>query len=434
MSECVVSFFSGAGGLSLGFANAGIKPVFGVDINSDACSTYESNLGIPCHHLDLSNKDFSKLLNLLAPYQDVLAVIGGPPCQGFSTAGNRNKFDPRNQLIFNYFAIVEQIRPKWFLFENVEGLLTSNNGKSIFDLVSRFIKLGYSLRLEKVNFAAYGLPQSRKRVIIIGNRLGAEFNFPFETHSFDAGKHNRLLPLFPNSPTLSEAISGLPEASKRECLAPYTSDKGINEYDTFMRLFNQSGGVKHHFSSPSNNDLERYKLLKCGQTMKDLPEILWHPSYRKRAFRRVLDGMPTEKRGGAPVGIKRLHSNQCSPTITSASSRELIHPLLDRSLTLRECARLQSFGDEYVFKGTTSSIATQLGNAFPPLAAKLFAQLIMQVEGTYGSNKGSYTVKKAQLLGYRLTDALGMSPTLMQTDSLLKLQMSNQIEEKFLHT
>jgi DNA (cytosine-5)-methyltransferase 1 len=430
MSNCVISLFSGAGGLSMGFANAGIKPAFGVDINIDACSTYESNLGIPCHNLDLSNKDFSQLLNLLTPYQDVLAVIGGPPCQGFSTAGSRNRFDPRNQLIFNYLAIVEKIRPKWFLFENVEGLLTSNNGKSVFELVCRFIDLGYSLRLEKVNFAAYGLPQSRKRVIIIGNRLGAEFNFPFETHSFDAGKHNKILPLFPNSPTLSEAISGLPSASERECWVPYTNKKGINEYDRFIRRFNKLDAVNHHFSSPSHNELERYKLLKCGQTMKDLPETLWHPSYRKRAFRRVLDGMPTEKRGGAPIGVKRLHLNQCSPTITSASSRELIHPLIDRPLTLRECARLQSFGDEYVFKGATSSIATQLGNAFPPLAAKIFAQLIIQFEGsdnTFGA------LQKAQLLGYRLTDALGMSPKLMQTDSLLKSLMSNQAQEKFLH-
>jgi DNA (cytosine-5)-methyltransferase 1 len=267
--------------------------------------------------LGASNK--SELSNLLSPCQDVLAVIGGPPCQGFSTAGSRNGLDPRNQLIFNYFSIVEQVRPLWFLFENVEGLLTSNNGKSVFDLVRRFISLGYSLRLEKVNFAAYGLPQSRKRVIIIGNRIGASFNFPFETHSFDAGKHNRLLPLFPHSPTLLQAISGLPEAVKRESLIPYTNIAPINEYDAFMRLLNESGSVKHHFSSKSNNDLERYKLLKPGQTMKDLPENLWHPSYRKRAFRRVLDGTQKEKRGGAPVGIKRLHGHQCSPTITSAT-------------------------------------------------------------------------------------------------------------------
>lgn len=433
MLKSVISLFSGAGGLSLGFAQAGLKPIFGIDINHDACITYENNLGIPCHNLDLGASNNSELLNLLSPHQHVLAVIGGPPCQGFSSAGGRNGLDPRNQLIFNYFAIVEQVRPLWFLFENVEGLLTANDGKSVFELVRRFISLGYSLRLEKVNFAAYGLPQSRKRVLIIANRVGASFNFPFETHSFDAGKHNRLLPLFPNSPTLDEAISGLPEALTSECLIPYTSIAPINEYDTFMRLLNYSGGVKHHFTMPSSNDLERYKLLNCGQTMKDLPENLWHPSYRKRAFRRVLDGTPTEKRGGAPVGIKRLHAHQCSPTITSASSRECIHPVFNRPLTLRECARLQSFGDGYVFSGNTSSIATQIGNAFPPLAAKIFAEAVMQIEGKAGSGMAFPFLRKAELIGYRLTDSSGMSPKLMHTDSLLKSLMSNQVEEKFLH-
>jgi DNA (cytosine-5)-methyltransferase 1 len=157
MSESIISLFSGAGGLSLGFGMAGRSPALGIDINRDACNTYEKNLGVRCHNLDLSTCEQYELLNLLAPYKDAFAVIGGPPCQGFSTAGSRNGQDPRNQLIFNYFAIVEQVRPKWFLFENVEGLLTSNNGKSVFELVCQFISLGYSLRLEKVNFAAYGL-------------------------------------------------------------------------------------------------------------------------------------------------------------------------------------------------------------------------------------------------------------------------------------
>ncbi|MUG91220.1 DNA (cytosine-5-)-methyltransferase [Scytonema sp. UIC 10036] len=425
MSENIVSLFSGAGGLSLGFALAGLKPGLGVDINDDACSTYESNLGIPCHNLDLNASDKCSLIDLLTPYKEVFAVIGGPPCQGFSTAGSRNELDSRNQLIFNYFAIVEYLKPKWFLFENVEGLLTSNSGKSVFELVRRFISLGYLLRLEKVNFAAYGLPQSRKRAIVIGNRIGAFFHFPPETHSFNAGKHNKVLPLFPNSPTLDEAISGLPEAVSQECFLPYTYAETSSEYEHFIRLGNNSGGVRHHFSTPSANELERYRLLKPGQTMKDLPESLWHPSFRKRAFRRVKDGTPTEKRGGAPAGIKRLYSHLCSPTITSASSREFIHPSVDRALTLRECARLQSFSDSYVFSGNTSSIAIQIGNAFPPLVAMKFAQHLMQIEGKAGSGLTSLKERKAQLIGYRLTDASGMSPALMHTESLLKSLMSN---------
>jgi DNA (cytosine-5)-methyltransferase 1 len=167
MSDCIVSLFSGAGGLSLGFSQAGLKPSLGIDINKDACNTYENNLDVPCHNIDLNALDQTKLLRVLSPYKHTLAVIGGPPCQGFSSV-NKNVLDLRNQLIFNYFTVVEYLKPLWFIFENFEGILTSNNGKSIFELVRQFINLGYSLRLEKVNFAAYGLPQSRKRVIIIG--------------------------------------------------------------------------------------------------------------------------------------------------------------------------------------------------------------------------------------------------------------------------
>lgn len=433
MSECIVSVFSGAGGLSLGFTQAGLKPAVGIDINRDACRTYENNLGVPCHNIDLNASDQSTFLNLLAPYKGAFAVIGGPPCQGFSTAGSRNGLDPRNQLIFNYLKIVEYLKPKWFLFENVEGLLTSNNGKSVFSLVCKFLGLGYSIRLEKVNFAAYGLPQSRKRVIILGSRIGASFNFPYETHSFNAGKHNKLLPHLPYSPTLDKSIFSLPEAVSEECFVPYTQTEASGEYDILMRQDNNLGGVRHHFSTPSIDDLERYRLLKTGQTMKDLPEDLWHSSYRKRAFRRVKDGTPTEKRGGAPAGIKRLHSHLCSPTITSASSREFIHPKFDRPLTLRECSRLQSFPDRYLFSGNTSSIATQIGNAFPPQAAMVFARHLLQIEGRAGCGLAPMKEQSAQLIGYRLTDASGMSPALMYTESLLKSLMPNLLEPNFLH-
>jgi DNA (cytosine-5)-methyltransferase 1 len=430
MSDCIVSLFSGAGGLSLGFAQAGLKPSVGIDINKDACNTYENNLGVPCHNIDLNTLEQTKISHILSAYKNAFAVIGGPPCQGFSSA-SKNVLDPRNQLIFNYFAVVEYLKPLWFIFENVEGILTSNNGKSIVELVDKFIKLGYSLRLEKVNLAAYGLPQSRKRVIIIGNRIGTPFSLPSETHSFNAGKHNKLLPLFPQSPSLESAISGLPNAVDSECFLEYTNDKAINDYDKMMRNLNITGGVMHHFSTPSESDLSRYKLLKPGQTMKDLPQYLWHPSYQKRAYRRVLDGTPTEKRGGAPAVMKRLYSDYCSPTITSVSSRELIHPFLDRPLTLRECARLQSFPDYYNFYGSISSIATQVGNAFPPLVAKIFAQDLIEIEGKSGSGNFNSKEHIPQLIGFRLTDSTGMSPALMNTDSLLKSLMLN-VEEKVL--
>jgi len=120
-SDDVLSFFSGAGGFSYGFAQAGLKPVSGAEIDKDACATYEKNIGSKCHNVDLSSIDpdfFLKAVDGREPF----AVIGGPPCQGFSTAGARDTSDPRNKLIFNYLQIIDRLRPRWFIFENVEGL------------------------------------------------------------------------------------------------------------------------------------------------------------------------------------------------------------------------------------------------------------------------------------------------------------------------
>lgn len=417
MNDDVVSLFSGAGGLSLGFSRAGLTPVFSADIDKAACATYSQNLPHEAHVLDLGAADRGMLHGALAPSRNCLAVIGGPPCQGFSTAGSRKGDDPRNHLVFKYLDIVDFLNPRWFIFENVEGILTSGGGESIRDLVSCFIARGYAVRLEKVNFAAYGLPQSRKRVIIMGNRIGAHFHFPAETHSFAAGKH-KSVSMMPASPTLVEALGDLPPATTRPSVVQYDRPAS-SEFGALMREGNASGAVTLHSSNPSAPELAKFQYLQPGQTMKDLPEELWHPSFRARAYRRVADGMPTEKRGGAPAGIKRLLADQCAPTITSAACREFVHPTEQRTLTLREAARLQSFPDHFVFTGKQTAIATQIGNAVPPVTAELFARHLLTLEGAAGS-RAPFRPTKAGLLGFRLTDAVAMSPALESTAIMLR--------------
>ena len=347
-------------------------------------------------------------------------IIGGPPCQGFSTAGPRNATDPRNQLIFNYLAIVEELAPKWFIFENVEGLLTSGGGKDLARLVREFVSLGYSIRLQKVNLAAYGVPQTRKRVLIIGNRLGIDFQFPEEKFSYDSGKAKKSGPL-PMAPSLSEAISGLgPAVLNKNAVAPYASETPLSPFDEYMRRGNESLSVTQHFQSNTTSDRMQIEMLKPGQTMKDLPPELWHDSFKRRANRRVSDGTPTEKRGGAPSGIKRLHGNLQSLTITGAASREFIHPSEHRPVTIRECARLQTFPDHYQWLGNSASVIQQIGNAVPPLAASVLATHLIEVDGKFGS--GKQTARQSQtpsLLGFVLTEATGMSPALKTTQSLL---------------
>lgn len=420
-SDSVVSLFSGAGGFSFGFSQAGLKPLCGADIDADACATYEANVGSPCRNLDLStaSPDFFKQLT---QGREPLAIIGGPPCQGFSTAGARNTADPRNKLIFNYLHIVNELSPRWFVFENVEGLLTAAQGDALFALVREFLRIGYSVRLHKVNFAAYGLPQTRKRVLIIGNKFGVDFPFPEELYSFESGKSKKKSEK-PLAPSLEQAIAGLgrPNADRTTRVA-YTSATPANPYDALMRMGNETETVSLHHTDPSPDDIARFSLLRPGQTMKDLPEHLWHDSYRRRAFRRVMDGTPTESRGGAPAGIKRLHGHLNALTITSAASREFIHPTEHRPLTLRECARLQSFPDAYEFVGNAQSAAQQIGNAVPPLAAAVLAQHLIAIDGRFGSGLSTSDLaigNNARLLGFLLTEASGKSPALQRTESLL---------------
>lgn len=427
-SDGVMTLFSGAGGFSYGFSLAGIKPLFGAELNKDACKTYESNVGSTCHNLDLSQvspKFFKDLLGGKAPF----ALIGGPPCQGFSTAGARNANDPRNRLIFNYLQIVQEVRPRWFIFENVEGLLTSGHGDAVASLVREFLKIGYSVRLEKVNLAGYGVPQTRKRVLIIGNRVGANFLFPEEKNSYDSGKAKKHSGK-PFAPTLNEALGGLGSpTSSRKLKASYAEPVPTSTYDALMRGVNPSDSLSEHFDNTNSEDANRFSMLACGHTMKDLPEELWHESFKRRAFRRVKDGTPTEKRGGAPSGIKRLQGDLQSLTITGAASREFIHPVANRPLTIRECARIQSFPDQYEFHGNIASVIQQIGNAVPPLAASIFAQHLQYLDGLYGSGlQTAPSISSPRLLGYRLTESTGMSEALKKTEALLSNLMQNKLE------
>jgi len=426
-SDDVLSFFSGAGGFSYGFAQAGLKPLCGAEIDKDACATYERNVGSDCHNVDLSSID-PEYFRKIAGRREPFAVIGGPPCQGFSTAGSRDASDPRNRLIFNYLNIVDRLRPRWFIFENVEGLLTSGHGSAVSSLVREFIRIGYCVRVQKVNFAAYGVPQTRKRVLIIGNSLGVDFEFPEETRSYASGKSKKQNGK-PFAPTLDDALAGLPAAGKtRQEKLEYSSEFPVNEFDAMMRSGNVGGSLTEHFQNVDVKDVEIYSLLRSGQNMKDLPQEYCHESFKRRAFRRVQDGTPTEKRGGAPSGVKRLTGDLQSLTITGAASREFIHPHENRPLTIRECARIQTFPDAYSFSGNAASVIQQIGNAVPPLAASIFAKHLEMLDGRFGSGVGSPCKGDARLLGYVLTEASGMSEALQKTESLLQGIQQQQLE------
>jgi len=375
----VVDLFSGCGGLSLGFEETGFEIVGAYDNWLPAVESYRANFNHDITLGDLSEVD-------CLPPCDVM--VGGPPCQGFSSAGRRKDGDDRNSLVRTFSQLIVESAPKVFLFENVEGFITLDGGSYLLDLLDPLVEAGYQIHLRKVNVSNYGVPQHRKRVIAIGG-LQWDPGFPDATHStFGApGAHlaNRLG--MARTPTFDDALSGLSPAIPR-------ADRKSEQSD-------------HSFSPFSADDQARAAAMLPGQRMRDLPEEMWHSSYRKRAFRRVMDGTPTERRGGAPSGLRRLSGDEPSKAITGGALRDFVHPHEDRPLTVRECARLQTFPDTFQFIGSVGECIQQIGNAVPPAFARILAQHIL-------SNLANYkpTNLSGALASFVPTNSIGMSPAL----------------------
>lgn len=390
----VLDLFCGAGGMSLGFTKAGFNVVCSVDNYPAAVETYKTNFGNHIVNLDLAD-------DLDLPLTDV--ITGGPPCQGFSSAGVRRMGDKRNSLVSNYVEIILRNKPKVFVFENVEGFLTAEGGERVFDLLEPLVDFGYNIHLRKINAAEYGVPQHRKRVIGIGG-LGWNPVFPAPTHKpFGAPgtfqKHTNL----PPAPTLRDALEGLS--------APDNNNPG-----------NPQG---HFFKTLSGIDLSRAILLKQGQTMRDLPSDLRHDSYSRRANRRVQDGTPTKKRGGAPTGVRRLIFDEPCKAITGGARSEFLHPELHRNLTIRECARVQTFPDNFIFKGSQSDQIQLIGNAVPPVLAQVIAEsLAIQLE--HLSLPVDLPIK-GSLLSFSPTDSNGYSPILKEVTKRV-IQLFNPVD------
>jgi DNA (cytosine-5)-methyltransferase 1 len=388
----VADLFCGCGGLSLGFERAGFKILAAYDNWHPAVSTYNVNFHHTAHLVDLSEDP-------LLPRSTL--IIGGPPCQGFSSAGLRKLSDERNTCIRVFSKIIARHKPQAFVFENVEGFLTGAGGRFIFDLLEPLIDVGYRIHLRKVNAANFGIPQHRKRVIAIGG-LGWDPTFPIHTHStFGApgstlanGRH------LPFSPTFADAVGELPQATPR--------NSRIND-----------SHLDHSYSPFNEADKARARVLQPGQRMRDLPEEMWHDSYKRRAYRRVMDGTPTERRGGAPAGLRRLSSDEPSKAITSGALREFVHPTEDRPLTIRECARLQTFPDKFLFPGTQSEKTQMIGNAVPVRLAEIIANTVRE-----DLQKARKTYDKGALLSFVPTLSTGMSIALKS--------VSVQVQDRFL--
>jgi DNA (cytosine-5)-methyltransferase 1 len=358
-----------------------IETACAIDIWEIACKTFEHNLGLKpiCEPID---DDLINRVNRESGPFDI--VVGGPPCQGFSTAGKRALDDDRNKLVLSFLRAIEITNPKVFVMENVTGFKTFQNGK-IHEEVVRFAKeLGYQVRSAIVLASLSGVPQRRKRFLLVGSKVGpfkfpGEEDFPSEKSLFNSDGIDDLAleKFFVQKPedgveawTFNDATSDLPALKAGERLEKYKT-KPKNSLQEYFRSGSEIP-VDHFAVGHREYFIEMLSYIPQGKSALDpdvqkiMPKSLRPTSGFKNSYQRII--------GDAP-----------SPTITrnftTPSSANCIHPNQDRALSIREGARCQSFPDWFYFLGTTDEKRLQIGNAVPPLLGRAIGESILNAIG-----------------------------------------------------
>lgn len=366
----LVDLFCGAGGLSEGLRQAGFDPRVAVDFDPNAIATYKANH--PETETILGNVEHvtGEQIKRLARSNDIDLIAGGPSCQGFSTHGKRIQDDPRNFLFKHFVRLVDEVRPKMFLMENVRGMLTYSKGYFKKQIEEAFEEIGYRTRFAQVCAADYGVPQLRHRVLFIGTRIDeVELNFPAPTHGDDA------MGLKPYV-TVEEAIGDIPLMSgdfKRE-VREYASEPK-SEFQRYARAGKQNALTMHIANSLSDQAQRIADHVKQGKGLRSVPLDVMPDRFKK--MRTIGNGA---LRSDCTTLYHRLNPARPSYTITcyyrNIASGPFLHPWEDRSLSHREAARLMSFPDNYVFKG--SNFTRQIGNAVPVLMAKAIGSELLK--------------------------------------------------------
>ena len=350
-SKKVIDLFAGVGGMSLGFEMAGFEVLLANEYDKEIANAYKENH----RRTKVIAKDITQL-----PLQETFGeycgcidvVIGGPPCQGFSQKGQRKTINDERNFLFKYYVkVVELVKPQYFVMENVPNLLTAEKGFFIKEIEEMFAQLGYVLNAGVLNAADYGVPQNRRRAVIIGKKtkeLNRKVKLPIK---------------YDEKVSVWDAISDLAylESGEGEIVQEYIHYPK-SKYQKKMRdgssqLFN------HQATKHSELAIERLKLVPPEMGKEVLPSEYLTKSIYSGTWSRMM-------------------KNDVSVTITTRfdtpSSGRFSHPFLNRAITVREAARLQSFPDTFKFIGTKCSQMKQVGNAVPPLLAKAIAESILE--------------------------------------------------------
>lgn len=400
-----IDLFAGGGGLSEGFANAGLSPIAHVEKNNDACETLRTracyrylketeNLNYYYDYLQkkIERSDFlsnvpEKIIegiiqsemrdNTMDDIFDsidkrledkgvtkVEAIVGGPPCQAYSYVGRARKCmenDPRNTLYKLYCQVIERYLPEFLVFENVLGLTTAGNGQYLTSLKDILNNIGYEIEYKILNAADYGVLQNRRRIILCGWKKGSDIRYP-EPEKI---KHNF---------KVDDILNDLPSIKPGENSKEYTQ-KTINNYLKKFKIRNEKDVLTWHVSRPNNErDIAIYRnVIKA-----------WDEHSYRLKYSELPVSLRTHKNTKNFLDrYKIIASNlPASHTITAHISKDghyYIHPDIKqlRSITVREAARIQSFPDDYYFEGARTSVFTQIGNAVPPLMAYAIAKAFL---------------------------------------------------------
>jgi DNA (cytosine-5)-methyltransferase 1 len=388
----VASLFSGCGGLDLGFIKSGFEVIWANDFFREAVETYKLNIGDHIVYGDITKIPSRDIPN------DFDILLGGFPCQGFSVANvKRSMEDERNYLYKELLRLIKDKQPKFFVGENVKGLLSMQQGKVIKMIMEDFKALGYNVEYRLLKASDYGVPQNRERVVIIGNRLGLKNPFPQKTHGLVNDLFNDSLKPFVNVKDVVGHLSNVRTRDKSFEL----NGKVIHNHVARTNVADKFWGRKHRVNQHEICDFLKYWRDKSGWTTKKVDEHFGYAHTAGHWFRKdnnsgsipnpsdwwelkkILGFDDKYDKSVTELELKEIKFEQSlrinnwelpSDTITATGPE--IHPNRERRMSVRECAIIQTFPDDFVFCGSLGNMYKQIGNAVPVLLSKRIAEAI----------------------------------------------------------